>query len=150
MSITSRFSLPIISQYGLVINLNKCQFGVSTINFLGHCIGSAGVPPQEDHVEAISNLPAPTNKISLQEYLGLINLTLAFICIEQKSSICCSSSSKERTLLRYRHLHVMSHSPKVKRAFQTPILQYLHQSLLLPRMLLLMLWWNNNFMANGF
>ena len=62
-----------LSQYGLVINPDKCQFGVSTLDFLGHCVSSAGIAPLEDRVEAIHNFPVPHNKTSLQEYLGFIN-----------------------------------------------------------------------------
>ena len=62
-----------LSQYGLVINPDKCQFDVSTLDFLGHCVSSAGIAPLEDRVEAIHNFPVPHNKTSLQEYLGFIN-----------------------------------------------------------------------------
>ena len=65
-----------LSQYGLVINPDKCQFGVSTFDFLGHSISSAGIAPLEECVEAIYNFSAPTNMASLQEYLGLIHQLL--------------------------------------------------------------------------
>ena len=41
-----------LQQYGLVINVDKCQFGRSTTDFLGHRI-SAGVVPLPEKVEAI-------------------------------------------------------------------------------------------------
>ena len=73
-----------LSQYGLVINPDKCQFGVSTPDFLGHCVSSAGIAPLEDRVEAIRNFPVPHNKTSLQEYLGFINFYRRFYphCVE--------------------------------------------------------------------
>ena len=63
----------LLSQYGLVINPDKCQFSVSTLNFHGHCNSSAGIVPLEDCVEAIQYFPSPTIKTSLQEFLGLVN-----------------------------------------------------------------------------
>ena len=50
-------------QYGLVINPDKCQFGVSTLNFLGHYISSAGITPLEDRVEAICNFLLPQARL---------------------------------------------------------------------------------------
>ena len=67
-----------LSQYGLVINPDKCLFGVSTLDFLGHCVSSAGIAPREDRVEAIRNFPVPHNKTSLHEYLGFINFYRRF------------------------------------------------------------------------
>ena len=68
-----------LSQYGLVINPDKCQFDVSTLDFLGHCVSSASIAPLEDRVEAIRNFPVPHNKTSLQEYLEFINFYRRFI-----------------------------------------------------------------------
>ena len=67
-----------LAQHGLVINPDKCQFGVSTLDFLGHCISSAGIAPLEDRLEAICNFPVSHNKTSLQEYLGIINFYRRF------------------------------------------------------------------------
>ena len=144
-----------LSQLGFVINPDKCQFGVFILYFLGYCISSAGIAPLEDHVEALSSSPAPSSETSLPEYLVLINFTIAFICTVQKSFTHCTSSSKERTLLRSGHPHVKLHSSKAKRHYRhllswhTLVLQHLRQSSLMPQMFLLVLCWNKNFMANG-
>jgi Reverse transcriptase (RNA-dependent DNA polymerase) len=37
---------------GLVLNLEKCQFGLSEVNFLGHKVTADGIQPLTDHVEA--------------------------------------------------------------------------------------------------
>ena len=67
-----------LTLYGLVINHDQCLFGISTLDFLGHCTNSADITLLEDCVQAICNFHAPTSKTSLQEYLGLINFSYHF------------------------------------------------------------------------
>ena len=126
-----------LSWYGLVINPDKCQFGVSTLDFLGHCISSAGITPLEDHVEAIHNFPARTSKTSLQEYLGLINFYHHFYphCAEVLHPLYQLLKGKNTPWIW---------TPTCQAAFithllfwYTLILQHLRQSPLMPRMLLL-------------
>jgi hypothetical protein len=44
---------------GLVINREKCVFGVVEVDFLGHPVSAAGVLPIASRVAAINNTPAP-------------------------------------------------------------------------------------------
>ena len=41
-----------LQEFGLVINLSKCQFGLSEVEFLGHRISGAGAEPLIRHVAA--------------------------------------------------------------------------------------------------
>ena len=68
-----------LHQHGLVINLDKCQFGRTTIDFLGHRISQHGVIPLPDKVDAISNFPKPTTVKGLQEFNGMVNFYHRFI-----------------------------------------------------------------------
>ena len=49
-----------LREHGLVINLEKCVFGVESIDFLGHRVSAAGVAPLPDHVEAVTKFPRPS------------------------------------------------------------------------------------------
>ena len=51
---------------GLVIRKDKCVFGVSEINFLGHRVTPASILPLSDRVETLQNYPVPENKAALQ------------------------------------------------------------------------------------
>jgi hypothetical protein len=44
---------------GLAINLEKCVFAVSTLEFLGHKISVSGFAPAADHAAEIKNYPPP-------------------------------------------------------------------------------------------
>ena len=68
-----------LSEFGLVIKLEKCTFGVSTIDFLGHRISGDGSLPLPAKVDAIVDFPKPKTVKSLQEFLGMINFYHRFI-----------------------------------------------------------------------
>ena len=46
---------------GVVLNKDKCAFGLSEITFLGHLVTQEGVKPLPQKVEAIENFLPPTN-----------------------------------------------------------------------------------------
>ena len=68
-----------LHQHGLVVNVDKCQFGRSTIDFLGHRISPHGVIPLPDRVEAIRQFPMPPTDKGLQEFCGMVNFYHRFI-----------------------------------------------------------------------
>ena len=63
----------LLSDNGMVINRKKSVFGVSELTYLGHYITASGIVPLEFRGEAVSDFPVPTNKVSLQRFLGMIN-----------------------------------------------------------------------------
>jgi Reverse transcriptase (RNA-dependent DNA polymerase) len=48
-----------LSDNGLVINSEKCSFGVKKLDFLGHEVSAAGSRPLQDNVAAVSDFPQP-------------------------------------------------------------------------------------------
>ncbi|KAL6490077.1 hypothetical protein MHYP_G00004220 [Metynnis hypsauchen] len=68
-----------LSQHGLIINPAKCQFGLHTIDFLGHRITSSGAVPLPAKVEAIQSFVRPLTVKALQEFLGMVNFYHRFI-----------------------------------------------------------------------
>lgn len=62
-----------LSQHGLIINPAKCQFGLPTIDFLGHRVTRYGAVPLPEKVEAIASFPRPVTVKALQEFLGMVN-----------------------------------------------------------------------------
>ena len=74
-----RVVLQILQENGLVVRPDKCQFGATSIDFLGHKIDADGIHPLEKKVEAVKNFPTPLTTKSLQEYLGLLNYYHRFV-----------------------------------------------------------------------
>lgn len=50
-----------LQEHVIGISPEKCIFGVSSIEFLGHHVDSEGVCPLESKVKAIQELPAPSS-----------------------------------------------------------------------------------------
>ena len=68
-----------LSDNGLVINKDKCVFGVSHLNYLGHRVTTKGIQPLSERVEAIENYPTPENRAQLQRFLGCLNYYHRFL-----------------------------------------------------------------------
>ena len=68
-----------LQEHGLVINVAKCQFGCTRIDFLGHRITQHGAAPLPDKVEAIIQFNQPGTAKGLQEFLGMVNFYHRFI-----------------------------------------------------------------------
>ncbi|GFX57365.1 transposon Tf2-6 polyprotein [Trichonephila clavipes] len=58
-----------LKKYGLCINVEKCQFGQSTIEFLGFKLSGEGIEPLPDRAKCILEFPQPTTLTQLRRYL---------------------------------------------------------------------------------
>ena len=68
-----------LKDYGLVVNVSKCTFGVESLDFLGHCINCDGIVPLPDKVSVITKYPRPETVKALQEFVGMVNCYHRFI-----------------------------------------------------------------------
>ncbi|KAJ8877151.1 hypothetical protein PR048_021604 [Dryococelus australis] len=59
--------------------LDKCNFAVSAVHYLGHVIGSSGVSPDPKFIETVQLYPSPSNVKELQSFLGSCNNYHGFI-----------------------------------------------------------------------
>jgi cleavage and polyadenylation specificity factor subunit 1 len=66
-------------QHGLVLNMEKCEVGVSELDYLGHHITPTGIRPISSRVEAMEKYPQPGTVAQLQTYLGMINFYRRFL-----------------------------------------------------------------------
>ena len=64
---------------GIKLSLKKSNLVDTKCVFLGHYIEGTTVSPLDKHVEAIRNLPTPTNKSSLRRILGSIQWLKSYI-----------------------------------------------------------------------
>ena len=61
------------------MNPAKCEFGVPSLNFLGHHIDQHGIRPLHTKTDAIQHFPIPVSTKKLREFLGLVNFYRRFI-----------------------------------------------------------------------
>ena len=74
-----RLLFVLLQRYAIVINPAECEFGVSSITFLGHIVNEHGIQPLDEKVEHIREFPPPTSLRKLREFLGLVNFYRRFI-----------------------------------------------------------------------
>ena len=56
--------------YGLTCSIQKCSFGLQSLEFLGYQITSSGNETKSEHVRAILNAPTPKNRRDLRKFFG--------------------------------------------------------------------------------
>jgi len=64
--------LRIISDSGLRLRRDNCEFMVPSVTYLGHRIDAEGLHPTEERIRAIKDAPAPTNISELKAYIGML------------------------------------------------------------------------------
>ncbi|CAM4527541.1 unnamed protein product [Caretta caretta] len=64
-----------IQETGFKVSLKKAQ----QVHYLGLTLGQEGCSPNQQRVELILNLPAPTDITALRSFLGMVNFSRDFI-----------------------------------------------------------------------
>ena len=65
--------LQAIKQSGLTLNLKKCQFAKSEVNFVGHLIGSGQRRADPEKIAVIHKMKPPENKKQVRQILGFFS-----------------------------------------------------------------------------
>ncbi|XP_062704124.1 uncharacterized protein LOC134286516 [Aedes albopictus] len=68
-----------LSDNHIELNVKKCSFLKTGIEFLGYYVTFNQIRPSDRHIENISNFPVPTNDKALQRFLGLMSYFRKFI-----------------------------------------------------------------------
>ncbi|GBG61582.1 hypothetical protein CBR_g22379 [Chara braunii] len=64
---------------GFKVALEKCQFFLTTISFLGHVVTDKGLQPEPQKVAAVRDAPVPTTVTQVRDFLGLASYYRRFI-----------------------------------------------------------------------
>ncbi|XP_069482620.1 uncharacterized protein [Ambystoma mexicanum] len=68
-----------LEESGLTLHEDKCEFGKSTLSFLGYVFNEKGVSPDPGEVVDIKNAQAPTNATEVHSFLGMATYCSWFI-----------------------------------------------------------------------
>lgn len=74
-----RLVLDVLRKEKLYASPKKCEFGRTTIKFLGHTLTPKGITPEDTKVELIKNWPIPKTVSDLRSFLGLANYYRTFV-----------------------------------------------------------------------
>ncbi len=62
-----------LSENGLTVSKNKCEFFRESIEYLGYVVSKEGLSTSPSKISAIENAPTPTNVTQLKAFLGMVN-----------------------------------------------------------------------------
>ena len=68
-----------LEEKGLTVGLPKCRFRQPHVEFYGLRLGSHGVEPTAEKVNAITNAPRPSTASEVRSFLGLVGFSARFI-----------------------------------------------------------------------
>lgn len=68
-----------LQQHQLYVNLEKCQFGVDRVDFLGFVVSPKGIEMERSRVEAIATWPLPSSMKDIQIFLRFTGFYRRFI-----------------------------------------------------------------------
>ena len=68
-----------LQQHQLYVNLKKCEFSTTRVEFLGFIITTDGVTMDQRRVDTVTSWPQPTTYREVQVFLGFVNFFRRFI-----------------------------------------------------------------------
>ena len=68
-----------LSEYGIIINPDKCVIAVNEVNMLSYHISKNGIRPSAEKREVINSMIKPQTEAELHTYVGLVNYYNRFI-----------------------------------------------------------------------
>ena len=68
-----------LSEFGLRVNKEKCEFFKDSIEYCGHKIDKEGLHKAQDKMDAVLKAPRPENVSQLRSFLGLVNYYAKFL-----------------------------------------------------------------------
>ena len=63
-----------IREKKLILNKDKCEFGMDNITFMGHMLSKNGIGPTSDRVKDLVNAAEPNNASEVKSFLGVSEL----------------------------------------------------------------------------
>lgn len=109
---------------GVKFNKEKCVFGASSINFLGHIFDRTGMKPDESRVKAIIDMPQPKDKKELERFLGVTNYLSRFIPRYSETSAPLRALLGKNILFEWCSSHDKAFNELKYKISSAPVLRY--------------------------
>lgn len=71
--------LDVLKKEKLYVKLSKCEFGKTSLGYLGHIVGHGQLKIDPSKVEVIVNWPKPTSVTEVRSFLGAVQFWRRFI-----------------------------------------------------------------------
>lgn len=86
-----------LSDYGVEINLAKCEFGKTAIEFLGFHVSGDGIAPLPNKVKALQEYQLPKTVDELRRFLAMLNFYHRFLKNTAGTQACLYELTKGKT-----------------------------------------------------
>ncbi|CAG7732091.1 unnamed protein product [Allacma fusca] len=111
-----------LAEIKATLNLDKCEFGVLKVKFLGHIISEEGIQIDEHRVKAITSLPYPTDVPEVRIFVGLVMYLGQFLPNLSTTMKPLYDLLKRDTEFHWSENHKSAHSKVIKQLTSAPIL----------------------------
>ena len=95
--------LQTLAQNNLTLNLEKCEFYKTEIEFFGFIFSSNGISPSAEKIKAIKQLASPKNVNEIRSFLGMTNFLSRFIVGYSEISAPLRHLTKKRYTMEVGH-----------------------------------------------
>jgi hypothetical protein len=115
---------------GLKLKRENCQFGKSSVKFLGHVVSAQGTEPDPEKVKAVQDFPTTTSASEVQCFLGMASYYRRFV--NDFASIAaplhdltkgqpefCWSPHADKAVTTLKHHPLLFTSPRLAKFFYT-------------------------------
>ena len=68
-----------LSEVGLTVNGDKCEFRLSKLTFFGHELTSDGIKPSEEKIASIRDARPPKDASEVRSFMGLVQYSAKFM-----------------------------------------------------------------------
>lgn len=124
-----RLVLSKLRSENIKLNKSKCKIGIHEIKFLGHCINKNGISIDNDRAKAIVEMENPTDKKSLERFLGVVTYVSRFLPNISNVTAPLRSLLKKNVEFAWSYEHTESFN-KIKNILSTqPVLQFFDEKL---------------------
>ncbi|GBM51144.1 Retrovirus-related Pol polyprotein from transposon opus [Araneus ventricosus] len=85
-----------LSEHGIVVNPQKCDFGQSELKFLGFLVSSKGISSLPEKVQFLKEFPLPKTVQELRRFLATSNFYHPFLKDAAKEQACLLGLAKNK------------------------------------------------------
>ena len=111
-------------QLNITFNVDKFQYRVSEVRYMGHILTSSGLRPDPERIRAIEEMPDPTNTTELRRFMGMVNYVGQFIPNLSELSAPLRNLLKKETQWQWNHEQAESLRLIKVRLSTAPVLTY--------------------------
>ena len=109
---------------GLKLKPNKCHFGQSRVNYLGHVITPEGLQPDPEKIKVVQEYPVPRTVRDIRAFMGLANYYRKFVKNFAKMASPLHDLTKKGTKFVWTSTCQVAFDALKKALTEAPILSY--------------------------